>query len=159
MLISYYANKKSSPRLPSWQPSLIFFNIPIESGTIIKPCTLKHFQVTYMLHKAGYWTKAITWTNADSLTTGPLRTNFWKVWIKIQTFCQENAFENVVCKMAAILFMPHVLKYLHIVLRTMGTIVDHGAASVSGGDRSRHWFHFASTSIIKTVFITITVMS
>ena len=35
---------------------LIFFNIPIESGTIIKPCTLKHFQVTYMLHKAGYWT-------------------------------------------------------------------------------------------------------
>ena len=56
MLISYYANKKSSPRLPSWQPSFIFFNIPIESGTILKPCTLKHFQVTYMLHKAGYWT-------------------------------------------------------------------------------------------------------
>ena len=57
MLISYYAHKKSSPRLPSWQPSLIFFNIPIESGTIIKPCTLKHFQATYMLHKTGYWTK------------------------------------------------------------------------------------------------------
>ena len=56
MLISYYANKKSSPRLPSWQPSLIFFNIPIESGSIIKPCTLKHFQVTYRLHKTGYWT-------------------------------------------------------------------------------------------------------
>ena len=56
MLISYYANKKSSPRLPSWQPSLIFFNIPIESGSIIKPCTLKHFQVPYRLHKAGYWT-------------------------------------------------------------------------------------------------------
>ena len=56
MLISYYANKKSSAWLPSWQPSLIFFNIPIESGSIIKPCTLKHFQVTYRLHKAGYWT-------------------------------------------------------------------------------------------------------
>ena len=42
--------------MPSWQPSLIFFNIPIESGSIIKPCTLKHFQVTYRLHKAGYWT-------------------------------------------------------------------------------------------------------
>ena len=56
MLISYYANKKSSPRLPSWQPSLFFFNIPIESGSIIKPCTLKHFQVTYRLDKAGYWT-------------------------------------------------------------------------------------------------------
>ena len=58
MLISYYTNKKSSPRLPSWQPSLIFFNIPIESGSIIKPCTLKHFQVAYRLHKAGYWTIA-----------------------------------------------------------------------------------------------------
>ena len=45
MLISYYANKKSSPRLPSWQPSLISFNTPIDSGSIIKPCTLKHFQV------------------------------------------------------------------------------------------------------------------
>ena len=45
MLISYYANKKSSPRLPSWQPSLISFNTPINSGSIIKPCTLKHFQV------------------------------------------------------------------------------------------------------------------
>ena len=73
MLISYYANKKSSPRLPLWQPSLIFFSIPIESGSIIKPCTLKHFQVTYRLHKAGYWTiwldairyQAITWTNVD----------------------------------------------------------------------------------------------
>ena len=45
MLISYFANKKSSPRLPSWQPSLISFNTPIDSGSIIKPCTLKHFQV------------------------------------------------------------------------------------------------------------------
>ena len=45
MLISYYANKKSSPRLPSWQPSLISLNTPIDSGSIIKPCTLKHFQV------------------------------------------------------------------------------------------------------------------
>ena len=74
MLISYYANKKSSPRLPLWQPSLIFFNIPIESGSIIKPCTLKHFQVPYRLHKAGYWTipptpmlqctrRTLTWRN------------------------------------------------------------------------------------------------
>ena len=45
MLISYYANKKSSSRLPSWQPSLISFNTPIDSRSIIKPCTLKLFQV------------------------------------------------------------------------------------------------------------------
>ena len=31
--------------MPSWQPSLISFNTHIESGSIIKPCTLKHFQV------------------------------------------------------------------------------------------------------------------
>ena len=30
---------------PSWQPSLISFNTPIDSGSIIKPCTLKLFQV------------------------------------------------------------------------------------------------------------------
>ena len=45
MLISYYANKKRSPKLPSWQPSLISFNAPIDSGSIKKPCTLKFFQV------------------------------------------------------------------------------------------------------------------
>ena len=125
MLISYYANKKSSPRLPSWQPSLIFFNIPIESGTIIKPCTLKHFQVTYMLHKAGYWTMSIStplaashwlgtslksalcmnsikpsyiiyisWTNAELQSAGPQQ----------KPLLQWIAFENVVCKMVAILF-------------------------------------------------------
>ena len=53
MLISYYANKKSSPRLPSWQPSLISFNTPIDSESIIKPCTLKHFQVPILA--PGLW--------------------------------------------------------------------------------------------------------
>ena len=56
ILISYNANKKGSTRLPTWQPSLIFFNIALDSGSIIKPCTLKLFQVLYKLHKAGYWT-------------------------------------------------------------------------------------------------------
>ena len=80
MLISYYANKKRSPRLPSWQPSLIFFNIPIESGSIIKPCTLKHFQVTYRLHKAGYWTMRVD----ETLNTSVFNVNFChfpEVWL------------------------------------------------------------------------------
>ena len=68
MLISYYANKKSSPRLPSWQPSLIFFNIPIKSGSIIKPCTLKLFQATFKLHKAGYWTTMRLFVSAHVAT-------------------------------------------------------------------------------------------
>ena len=57
MLISYYANKKKFPKVAVVATKLNFFNIPIESGSIIKPCTLKHFQVTYSLHKAGYWTR------------------------------------------------------------------------------------------------------
>ena len=126
MLISYYANKKSSPRLPSWQPSLIFFNIPIESGSIIKPCTLKHFQVTYRLHKAGYWTsigsdnglsaklspircQVIIWTNAGLLLIGPniVQWNFNRKW---NIFIHENAFGNVVCKMSAISFQSQCVK-------------------------------------------------
>ena len=43
-LLAIMQIKKSSPRLPSWQ-SLIFFNTPIDSESIIKPCTLKLFQV------------------------------------------------------------------------------------------------------------------
>ena len=41
--------------------------------------------------------QAIIWTNAGILLIGPLGTNF---------FIQENAFENVVWKMAAILYRP-----------------------------------------------------
>ena len=52
--------------MPPWQPSLIFFNLPVESESIIKLSTLKLFQVTYMLHKAGYWTKAIDYENMIS---------------------------------------------------------------------------------------------
>ena len=83
MLISYNANKKSSPRLPSWQPSLIFFNIPIESGSIIKPCTLKHFQVTYRLHKAGYWTTGQT-SGLDSVHIGTIRKILSSWWLHIK---------------------------------------------------------------------------
>ena len=60
MLISYHANKKRSPRLPSWQPSLISFNTPIDSGSIIKPCTLKHFHAPILA-------PGLIWNDAQSL--------------------------------------------------------------------------------------------
>ena len=41
--------------------------------------------------------QAIIWTDAGLLSIGPLRTNFTKLFI------HENAFENIVCGMAAIL--------------------------------------------------------
>ena len=47
---------KKFPKVAVVATKLNFFIIPTESGTIIKPFTLKHFQVTYMLHKAGSWT-------------------------------------------------------------------------------------------------------
>ena len=47
--------------------------------------------------------QAITWTNADLLSIGPLETNFNEILSQGSIiFIQENAFENVVCKMAAI---------------------------------------------------------
>ena len=48
--------------------------------------------------------QAITWTNADLLSIGPKGTNFSEIWIEIQKIViHENAFENIVCKMVAIL--------------------------------------------------------
>ena len=50
--------------------------------------------------------QAIIWTNAGILLIGPLGTNFSEIFIKMDIFIQENAFENVVWKMAAILSRP-----------------------------------------------------
>ena len=49
--------------------------------------------------------QAIIRTNAGILLIGPLETNFSEIWIEILTyiFIHENAFEKVVCEMAAIL--------------------------------------------------------
>ena len=55
--------------------------------------------------------QAIIWTNAGLLLIGPLGTNFsenlyWNSYI----FIQENAFENVVWEMSAILSRPQWVK-------------------------------------------------
>ena len=48
--------------------------------------------------------QAITWTNVGILLIGTLGTNFSEMLIEIQyIFIQENALENVVRKLAAIL--------------------------------------------------------
>ena len=49
--------------------------------------------------------QAITWTNDDLLWIGPLATNFSEKRIETQNlFIHENAFENVVCEVVAILY-------------------------------------------------------
>ena len=51
--------------------------------------------------------QAIIWTNSGILLTGPLGTNFSEILIQnSKSFIQENAFESVVCEMAAILSRP-----------------------------------------------------
>ena len=50
--------------------------------------------------------QAITWSNAGVLWISPLQTNLSDIWINIQNkniFINPNAFQNVVCVMAAIL--------------------------------------------------------
>ena len=55
--------------------------------------------------------QAIIWNNAGILSIGPLGTNFSEILVEINTFfIQENAFENVVWKMAAILSRPQCVK-------------------------------------------------
>ena len=52
--------------------------------------------------------QAIIWTNAGILLIQTLGTNFCKIHT---FFIQENAFENVICEMVAILSWPQCVKY------------------------------------------------
>ena len=50
--------------------------------------------------------QAIFWPNADLLTIWPTKEQSW-IKIKMHViFIEENEFENVACKMVAILFRP-----------------------------------------------------
>ena len=55
--------------------------------------------------------KAIIWTNARILLIRPLWTNFSEI-VNPNIFIQENAFESVVCEMAAILSRPQCVKFV-----------------------------------------------
>ena len=55
--------------------------------------------------------QAIIWTNAGILLIGTLGTNFSEISNQMSfIFIQENAYENVVWKMAAILSQPECVK-------------------------------------------------
>ena len=59
--------------------------------------------------------QAIIWTSAGILLNGPLQTNFSEIlnW-NSNIFIQENAVENVVCEMAAILSQPQCVNTLKL---------------------------------------------
>ena len=51
--------------------------------------------------------QSITLTNADFLCTGPFWAKLNEIVIKMQKFfCEDNAFENIVCAMSAIVIRP-----------------------------------------------------
>ena len=55
--------------------------------------------------------QAIIWTNDGILLIRPLGTNFSEILIEIHKISiQENAFENIVCEMTAILSRPQCVK-------------------------------------------------
>ena len=55
--------------------------------------------------------QAIIWINAGILLIGPSEITFSKILIEIHNFLQENAFQNVVWKMAAILSRPQCVEF------------------------------------------------
>ena len=70
-------------------------------GQLVKVCHL-------IFHEWRH--QAITWTTADLLAICSLGRNCSEISIEIQTFSfHENAFDNVICEMAAILLGFKVL--------------------------------------------------
>ena len=61
--------------------------------------------------------QAIIWTNAGILLIGPLGTNFSEILI-----IQENAFQNVVWKMAAILSRPQCVMKIKTITVTIDSL-------------------------------------
>ena len=79
--------------------------------------------------------QAIIWTNAGILLIGPLGTNFSEILIEINyIFIQENAFENVVWKMAAICLGLNVLTH-------SGLVLPYGSTDVG-----QHWLSWWLTA-------------
>ena len=64
--------------------------------------------------------QAIIWVNAGILLVGHLGTNLWNVNRNFYRFIQENAFENIVGKMAAILSQPQCVNGLPLTLKRLG---------------------------------------
>ena len=69
--------------------------------------------------------QAIIWTNAGILLIRNLRNKLqWNLKQNSCIFIQENAFENVVCEMASILFRPQCVN-LWDFMRYMDTVQEH----------------------------------
>ena len=70
-------------------------------------CVIQHISIGSDNGLGPIRCQAIIWTNAGILLIRPLGTKFREILTETHAFpFKKNAFENVVCKMAAILFRP-----------------------------------------------------
>ena len=68
--------------------------------------------------------QAITWTNAGILVIGTLGINFSEIYLNQNSniFIQENAFENVIKKLTAIVSQPQCVNHVGKSPRNQGTV-------------------------------------
>ena len=152
MLISYCANKKSSPRLPSWQPSLISFNAPIDSGSIIKPCTLKHFQVPILApgllpyystraSEATRWLRC-KWGYADEACNDRLGRR-----LELATFIVcESEYDNSDIKMWRSMMMSPNGNIFRVTGHLCGELIDSRLISRTKASDAELWCSLSSAS-------------
>ena len=81
------------------------------------------------------WCQAIIWTNDGMLLIGLLETNQWNLNRNLHSFSQENPFENVVRKLAAILSWPQCVNIAPL-LTHLGRVthICVGKSTIIGSD-------------------------
>ena len=60
------------------------------------------YSLSDLIHLQSVWPQATTWTTARLFSIEPLETNLSEIQ-NTKLFIHENAFENVICEMVAIL--------------------------------------------------------
>ena len=103
--------------------------------------------------------QAIIWTNAGLLSIGPLGTILSEILIKIQQiFTHKNAYENIVCEMAAILsrgrWVNVLIDIYHVVLLLFHCCIllelklTQGSFCVCVCPANKRWRYIVTSSLI-----------
>ena len=79
--------------------------------------------------------KAIVWNNIGILSIGPLEANLSEILIKMymKIFIPENAFDNIVCEMAATLSRPQCVNIIgscYDMINKTRYIISHSNAKI-----------------------------
>ena len=100
LIRSFLVHQNSSP----WYHGFWCPGDRASAGMVLTLCIWREIE---MIHVCRMRRQAIIWTSAEILLIGPSGTNFSEFLIEIHTFpFKENAFENIICKMASISSRP-----------------------------------------------------